>query len=311
MGVVEEARNDEPQLGRVKVRIYGIHGTRDQVPVADLPYAQVLVPTTEPGVSGLGRNPMLTEGATVFGIFLDGKYSQLPLVLGSIPVIEVPSIEQINAESNDISLNNALKQITGSLVGGTAGFGTGGVSGMKSALAQGLDGFEWDPVTYRGRHAQIAWEWLSLSGKYDQPVIAGMIGNFLTRSGSGNPIDIDPARIVNEEYGIAGWKKGTPRLLGLFAYAEARQKDWKDLFLQLEYVQYELATLPEVKSAELKRKKTPTEAALHFQRNYLRAPFTNPVSDSPIDGDKARVGEAKTVAFARTIFNQFTRKNTE
>ena len=38
MGVVEEAGNDEPQLGRVKVRIYGIHGTRDQVPVADLPY---------------------------------------------------------------------------------------------------------------------------------------------------------------------------------------------------------------------------------------------------------------------------------
>lgn len=78
--------------GRVKVRIYGIHNPdTEAIPERDLPWAQVLVPTTEGGVSGLGRTPQIEAGAFVFGVFMDGISSQLPLVLGSLPRVEFPS----------------------------------------------------------------------------------------------------------------------------------------------------------------------------------------------------------------------------
>ena len=86
IGVVKNV-NDPLKLGRVRVRIRGIH---DSIEIKDyeLPWAQVLVPTTEDGSSGLGTTPNLREQAQVFGLFLDGKNSQLPLILGSIPKFE-------------------------------------------------------------------------------------------------------------------------------------------------------------------------------------------------------------------------------
>lgn len=78
--------------GRVKVRIYGVHNPlTNEIPEKDLPWAQVLVPTTEGGVSGIGRIPQLTAGAFVFGVFLDGVSSQIPLILGSLPRVEFPT----------------------------------------------------------------------------------------------------------------------------------------------------------------------------------------------------------------------------
>ena len=68
IGIVEEVGNDIPRLGRAKVRIYGIHADATEISTADLPYAQVLIPTTEGGVSGIGQNSNLIVGAQVFGI---------------------------------------------------------------------------------------------------------------------------------------------------------------------------------------------------------------------------------------------------
>jgi len=83
--------------GRVKVRIIGVHNPETgEIPEADLPWAQVLIPTTEGGSSGIGRIPQLTKGAFVFGIFMDGVASQIPLVLGSLPHTEMPSSIQKN-----------------------------------------------------------------------------------------------------------------------------------------------------------------------------------------------------------------------
>tara|TARA_R110000868_G_scaffold94700_2_gene261060 strand:+ start:2324 stop:3274 length:951 start_codon:yes stop_codon:yes gene_type:complete len=89
--------NDGLHLGRVKVRIAGIHG--DGVRDRDLPWAQVILPSTEPGVNGLGQNPMLAIGAQVFGVFIDGKDSQLPLVLGSVPRLAEAPQRHLEAES--------------------------------------------------------------------------------------------------------------------------------------------------------------------------------------------------------------------
>ena len=81
--------------GRVKVRIYGVHsGNTDDIPEKDLPWAQVLIPTTEGGASGIGKIPQLVSGAFVFGVFLDGISSQTPLILGSLPRTEFPSDTQ-------------------------------------------------------------------------------------------------------------------------------------------------------------------------------------------------------------------------
>ena len=91
IGVVKNI-NDPLELGRVQVKIFGIHeGTKEDIPDTDLPYAQVVMPITEGGVKGLGNTVGLQVNARVFGIFLDGKHSQDPLVLGSLPKIEEES----------------------------------------------------------------------------------------------------------------------------------------------------------------------------------------------------------------------------
>lgn len=78
--------------GRVKVRIYGVHNPlTSEIPEKDLPWAQVLLPTTEGGSSGIGRIPQLVTGSFVFGVFLDGASSQIPLILGSLPRVEFPT----------------------------------------------------------------------------------------------------------------------------------------------------------------------------------------------------------------------------
>jgi len=89
IGVVED-NNDPEQLGRVRVRIFGIHSPYlADIAVEDLPWATVLVSATEGGISGTGRSANgINQGAYVFGIFLDGKQSQNPMIFGSIPKIE-------------------------------------------------------------------------------------------------------------------------------------------------------------------------------------------------------------------------------
>ena len=73
---------DPLKLDRVKVRIHGIHSESiTDIADEDLPWAQVNIPVTEGGSSGLGSNSQLKVRAQVFGIFLDGRNSQMPLFL--------------------------------------------------------------------------------------------------------------------------------------------------------------------------------------------------------------------------------------
>ena len=87
--------------GRVQIRIYGIHSENtEDIPQRDLPWAQCIMPSTDYGTSGLGSGVHLQAGAMVFGIFLDGKNSQLPLVLGSMPRTEYPTSVQAAGRSD-------------------------------------------------------------------------------------------------------------------------------------------------------------------------------------------------------------------
>lgn len=89
--------------GRVKIRVHGLHteSTRN-IPQNDLPWAQCMLPTTEGGISGIGRSPNIQANALVFGIFADGVNSQVPIVLGSLPHIETPTEVQTNQTVFDL-----------------------------------------------------------------------------------------------------------------------------------------------------------------------------------------------------------------
>ena len=85
-GVVEN-RNDPAKLGRVQVRCLGYH-TEDlnDIPSADLPWAHVMHPVTDPAMQGMGNSPsFLTEGTWVVGFFRDANEKQQPVILGSLP----------------------------------------------------------------------------------------------------------------------------------------------------------------------------------------------------------------------------------
>ena len=115
---------DPLRLGRVKVRCIGYHTQdRDQLPTEDLPWATVLHPITSPGISGVGTNPNLLEGTTVFGFFLDAHDKQHPVILGCfagrdapgastdyrvslLPIDDVDSIPEVVGEDIEDCLYN-------------------------------------------------------------------------------------------------------------------------------------------------------------------------------------------------------------
>ena len=78
IGVVED-NNDTHFEGRVKVRAFGIHGDNTEVPAYDLPWAICAKGDYDPN----GLPPPLNS--FVYGMFLDGRAAQHPLVLGLIP----------------------------------------------------------------------------------------------------------------------------------------------------------------------------------------------------------------------------------
>jgi hypothetical protein len=81
-GIVED-RQDPLQVGRVRVRIHGIHtDEKTLIAAADLPWCQVILPTTSAGLSGIGTGHGLVEGSTVFGYFRDAA-KQDPIILGT------------------------------------------------------------------------------------------------------------------------------------------------------------------------------------------------------------------------------------
>ena len=82
LGEVVNIKDDPLKIGRARVRIFGVY---DEIDEKDLPWAQIVVPVTHAVNEKLGQVTGLLVGTQVFGIFLDGQSSQLPLIVGSIP----------------------------------------------------------------------------------------------------------------------------------------------------------------------------------------------------------------------------------
>ena len=100
-GVVED-RNDPLFLNRVRVRIHGAHSHDKQlIATPDLPWSDVMMPTTSPSLSGLGTSTHgLVEGSSVMGFYRDDANMQAPVVIGSF--IGVPqSFHRIDESIDD------------------------------------------------------------------------------------------------------------------------------------------------------------------------------------------------------------------
>jgi len=82
LGEVVNVKDDPLKIGRARVRIFGVY---DEIDEKDLPWAQIVVPVTHAVNEKLGQVTGLLVGTQVFGVFLDGQNSQLPLIVGSIP----------------------------------------------------------------------------------------------------------------------------------------------------------------------------------------------------------------------------------
>lgn len=78
IGVVENIL-DKRLEKRIQVRAFGVHGTVDQVPTEDLPWATLVYGSFD------ANSTLPRVNQFVFGVFLDGRDAQQPLILGLIP----------------------------------------------------------------------------------------------------------------------------------------------------------------------------------------------------------------------------------
>jgi hypothetical protein len=84
-GVVED-RIDPLKLGRLRVRILGLHTeNKNKIPTNELPWAYPITPITNSAMNGIGDTPMgPVEGTWVVGFFRDGENCQEPVVFGTM-----------------------------------------------------------------------------------------------------------------------------------------------------------------------------------------------------------------------------------
>ena len=105
LGIVEDRISDPLKLGRVKVRVFGVHTEAlDDIPTEDLPWAIPLMPAGSASLSGIGDAvPQYLEGSAVFLFFQDGDSKQQPIILGSfagIPTFKDPLSKITSSEVN-------------------------------------------------------------------------------------------------------------------------------------------------------------------------------------------------------------------
>lgn len=115
VGVVED-RNDPLKLGRVRVRINTVHNNQNtqQLPTNKLPWATPLAPAISSSKNQVGLAPVGPEvGSTVFGFFMDGAESQLPVYFGTM--FGIPDRDTTKHDVPELAreINNLNKQPVG------------------------------------------------------------------------------------------------------------------------------------------------------------------------------------------------------
>lgn len=214
--------------GRVKIRIIGVHDDNVQnIPQSDLPWAQVMLPGTTFGSSGFGLVPQVLPGSLVFGLFLDGKQSQLPIVLGSFPKIEYPTSVQADSR-DDLTTNPFSYDYTQS-----------NYESVDPQIAN-LD------VTDPNQRKTIALTFF-LDNGYTLEQSCGIVGTLFAAT------ELDPLFFNDEFFGIGAWDKRSSRWtrLNRFANAFEPSKTVESFDLQLIFVLNELRTTNTIAQSKL------------------------------------------------------------
>lgn len=138
---------DYQESNRVKVRIMGYHTrSRSQLKPQDLPWASIMMPTTETITRhSAGTVHGLENGMWVLGTFMDGESAQQPLVMGSIGIVDKRQ-QTYTDRISEVGLSNDFEarrpeQVKG-MREGSGGHGQanrGGNTGTVSAADQQQD----------------------------------------------------------------------------------------------------------------------------------------------------------------------------
>ncbi len=256
--------NDPLELGRIKVRIYGVH-THNPADIedGDLPWAQVVIPVTEGGSSGIGTNIGIKVQAQVYGIFLDGMDSQLPLVLGSVPKYERP----VTRERLDISSSVADQLQHNEKVNYPPGIGPiKDNTDVDNTFLVGADNIEKSFNFFLTKEG----------GGFEPHVACGIIGNFFVESAAvlnkGDLNTVAQSAPPERSFGIAQWNSSANagfRYQNLQAFAGQRNLSWTTLYAQLLFTVKELNDHKTYyRYAELKRAKTIEDATFIFESRF-------------------------------------------
>lgn len=100
IGVVEN-NVDERLEGRVQVRAFGVHGTNQEIPTEDLPWATLIIGSHDVNFTVPPLN------AWVFGFFIDGRSAQQPFILGLIPT-QFTQVNDPSISGWGVSLGNLV-----------------------------------------------------------------------------------------------------------------------------------------------------------------------------------------------------------
>lgn len=249
VGTVVNSNPPPGYEGRVRIRIQGVHNLyTGDVKESDLPWAQVLIPATEGGISGLGRIPQLTAGSFVFGVFLDGKTSQLPLVLGSFPRVELPTVVQTKANQGADSFNynqeKLINVVISQLDNDTQRSGS-----VDQRRSQAIKFFIENG--YRPLHAAC------ITGSLEA------ISKFVTYEQEEDSL----------RQGIAHWelkKNGRLNNLKTFSQFYEPKSSWKNFSVQLQFVVYELKTTQRLANIKLLRSDNFEDGTNAITKYYLK-----------------------------------------
>jgi hypothetical protein len=228
--------NRDPAMqGRIQIQIDGIHSPSQADIVPDqLPWAITMNPTTEGGTSGIGRFTRIQPGALVYGIFLDGITSQVPMIMGVLnqyenPTPSQPGLEEVGHNGTVVSSETLAAITSGAVNTNTGGQTTSSATSAPSASSSNnasLNAKRWACMNFFVKD-----NGLSLNQA------AGIVGNLQQES------SLDSA-IVNSigASGLAQWLGS--RKQQLFNFASLKGKAWQDFDLQLEFIMHELRGVP-------------------------------------------------------------------
>lgn len=279
VGIVEDNK-DPMKLGRVRVRITGIHSElQSDIDTSDLPWAQVTLAASEPGVSGLGVTIQLQPGAHVFGFFLDGAPSQLPMVIGVIPTVERPSSQQQRNQPNSYLNANTKSR------GGAVGTGTTGERNRIRPISDEAYG------AIGNSNAEIAFNFF-VSAKFTPFQSAGVVGNLMQESGASLNTSIKAAG-SERSYGIAQWNAAAAagnRYGMLQEFAKDNNGRWDDLGIQLRFIIYELNKFSYLGLGDLLAAESIEAAVIAFETKYERP---------------SHAQRSNRIAYAKDVYNRF------